>query len=363
VTGEAAAPMRSAADAESNRDRLIALLVVVIPALALAASIYLLKHDTPIWGDGARVINERLPPTLRSLLKPFHAHLNAVVIALWAILPGTAAKVVAMLVAHVALATATTALLIRRLGIIPGAALGLPLALLGTAHFDLLMPWQILFMIPLLLGLVAILASEPRERTWLLRGAVAVSIGVAAASSNVGLFIGFALGVWFVLERRWTQIPELLPAALGWGAWFLRFGSRGVRETDFPPTLDAIPYTINGLAAGVGGVAGVGHWGGLVLIVAAIIYVLYRRVSIPTPVIAMTLALVAMFVVLSGFRSVSGASGAFGSRYIYITAYLLAFALIMAAPRLPQTRWWLVASAYATSVNVVIFVNALPSYP
>jgi len=61
--------MRSAADAESNRDRLIALLVVVIPALALAAYIYLLKHDTPIWGDGARVINERLPPTLRSLLK------------------------------------------------------------------------------------------------------------------------------------------------------------------------------------------------------------------------------------------------------------------------------------------------------
>jgi hypothetical protein len=91
--------------------------------------------------------------------------------------------------------------------------------------------------------------------------------------------------------------------------------------------------------------------------------VLYRRVSIPTPVIAMTLALVAMFVVLSGFRSVSGASGAFGSRYIYITAYLLAFALIMAAPHLPHTRWWLVASAYATSVNVVIFVNALPSYP
>ena len=363
MTGEADPPVRPGIEGETSRDRLIALLVVAVPAIALVTYIYLLKQHTPIWGDGARVINERLPPTLQSLLKPFHAHLNAVIIALWAILPGTAAKLGAMLVAHIALATATTALLIKRLGIIVGAALGLPLALLGTAHFDLLMPWQILFMIPLLLGLIAILASEPRERTWLLRIVAALSIGVAAASSNVGLFIGFALGVWFILERRWSQILELMPAAIGWGLWFLRFGSKGVRETDFPPTLDAIPYTINGFSAGVGGVTGLGHNGGLVLIAAALIYVLYRRVSIPSPIIAMTAALIAMFVVLSGFRSASGVNGAFGSRYIYITAYLLAFALIMAAPRLPQSRWWLVASAFATSVNIVVFLKILPTYP
>ena len=297
------------------------------------------------------------------MLTPFHAHLNAVVIALWAILPGTAAKLGAMLVAHLVLATATTALLIRRLGIIVGAALGLPLALFGSAHFDLLMPWQILFMIPLLLGLVAILASEPRERTWVLRGIVVMSIGIAAASSNVGLFIGLALGLWFILERRWTQILELMPAAIGWGLWFLRFGSRGVRETDFPPTLAAIPYTINGLAAGVGGVAGVGWNGGYVLIAAALIYVVYRRISIPPPVIAVSAALVVMFVILSGFRSATGVTQSLGSRYVYITGYFLAFALIMAAPRLPQTRWWLVASAFATSVNIVVLFNALPSYP
>jgi hypothetical protein len=363
VTDDPAAPVREELDGETSRDRLIALLMVAIPAIVLAVYIYLLKHDTPIWGDGARVINERLPPTARSLLKPFHAHLNAVVIALWAILPGTAAKLGAMLVTHVALATATTALLIRRLGIIVGAALGLPLALLGSAHFDLLMPWQILFMIPLLLGLVAILASEPRDRTWVLRAIVAVSIGVAVASSNVGLFIGFALGLWFVLERRWTQILELMPAAIGWGLWFLRFGSNGVRETDFPPTLAAIPYTIYGFAAGVGGVAGVGRYGGLVLIAVGLAYALYRRISIPTPVIAVSAALVVMFVVLSGFRSASGVTGSVGSRYVYITAYFLAFALIMAAPRLPRTRWWLVASAIATSLNVVIFFNMLPTYP
>ena len=363
MTDDPEAPVRDEIEGEAPRDRLIALLVVAIPAIALAAYIYLLKHDTPIWGDGARVINERLPPTARSLLKPFHAHLNAVVIALWAILPGTAAKLGAMRVTHVVLATATTALLIRRLGIIVGAALGLPLALLGSAHFDLVMPWQILFMIPLLLGLVAILASEPRARTWVLRGVVAVSIGIAVASSNVGLFIGFALGLWFVLERRWAQILELVPAAIGWGLWFLRFGSNGVRETDFPPTLGAIPYTINGLAAGVGGVAGLGRYGGMLLIAALIIYVLYRRISIPKPVIAVTAALIVMFVFLSGFRSASGLTGSVGSRYVYITCYLLAFALIMAAPRIPRTRWWLVASALATSLNVVIFFHALPTYP
>jgi hypothetical protein len=348
----------------------IGVAVVAVPVVVMAVAIFLQFANAPIWGDGATVINERLPPTLRTLARPFHEHLNFVPIALWAVLPGTAAKLAALLVAHVMLALATVAFLVHRIGLIPGIAAALPLALLGTAHFDLVMPWQILFPIPLLLGLGASAASIPKERTWLLRGVVVVCVGVAAASSNVGLFLGLALGLWFVIERRWWQIAELVPAAIAWLVWFIVDGRRETFDSGFRPSLDAIPYMLVGVSSGVGGVAGLDFRAGAVIIAVAVAWAVWKRVRIPPAFLAFFATTFVMFFVLSAFRpgGVGGHIGqAAGGRYIYITGYMLAFGLALAAPRMPKARWLpaalLVASLLATAINVRTLIGAASSYP
>lgn len=360
----------TAFEGATRRDVLIGVVVIAVPVVIMAVAIFLQFANAPIWGDGATVINERLPPTLRTLVRPFHEHLNLVPIALWAVLPGTAAKLAALLVAHVVLALATAAFLVHRIGLIPGVATALPLALLGTAHFDLIMPWQILFPIPLILGLGAIAASIPKERTWLLRGIVVVCVGVAAASSNVGLFIGFALGLWFVIERRWWQVAELLPAAIAWLAWFVLVGRRGTFDGSFRPGLDAIPYMLVGVTSGVGGVFGQNFWAGAVILALGVAWVIWKRVRIPSAVLAFLASIFVMFFVLSAFRP-GGVGGhvtqAAAGRYIYITGFMLAFGLALGAPRIPKARWLpaalLVVSLLATAINVRTLYGAATSYP
>lgn len=349
-------------DRSLRQQRLIDVVLVAIPVVLLACIIFVLKHDTPIWGDGALVIRDRLPPTLRTLFKPFHEHLNAVPIALWAIMPTTAAKLAALLIAHVILATATTAVLIARLGRTVGVALGLPLGLLGTAHFDLLMPWQILFSLALIFALVATLASLPRQRTWTLRILVVGSVAVATGTSNIGLFLVLALGIWFVLERRWTQLWELAPTLALWLIWYLRFGRTGIRDDGLHPTIAMVPYAIAAVSSGVGSVAGVGWIGGLVIVGAIIVYVVRQRIAVPVPMIAFSVALFAMFAALSMFRGGVPSSG-LTSRYVYITGFFIAIGLAAAAPRLPQSRWWLIGSLYATVVNLGVLAHLLPTYP
>jgi len=357
-------------DGATRRDVLIGVVVVAVPVVIMAVAIFLKFANAPIWGDGATVINQRLPPTLRTLARPFHEHLNLVPIALWAVLPGTAAKLAALLVTHVVLALATVAFLVHRIGLIPGVAATLPLALLGTAHFDLIMPWQILFPIPLVLGLAAIAASVPKERTWLLRGIVVVCIGVAAASSNVGLFLGLALGLWFVIERRWWQVAELLPAAVAWLAWFILVGRRETFDGSFRPSLDAIPYMLVGVSSGVGGVAGLNFRAGAVILVLGVLWVILNRVRIPSAFLAFFASVCVMFFVLSAFRP-GGAGGhisqAASGRYIYITGFMLAFGLALGAPRMPKARWLpaalLVVSLLATALNVRSLIGAAPTYP
>jgi hypothetical protein len=351
------------APGETARDRLLAVVLVAIPVILLACIIFVLKHDTPIWGDGARVINERLPPTLRTLLRPFHQHLNAVPIALWAILPTSAAKLAALLVSHVVLSTATTAVLVARVGRTVGVALGLPLGLLGTAHFDLLMPWQILFSLALIFGLVATMASLPRHRTWTLRILVAGSVAIATGTSNIGLFVGLALGLWFVIERRWTQLLELAPTAVLWVMWFLIVGRHGLKREGLDLTLAVVPYTIAVVSNGVGAVAGVGWFGGLLIIGAVIAYVVVRRgITVPPPLIAFPVALFLMYAALRVVRGEVLGNG-LQARYIYMTGFLLAFGLAAGAPRLPQTRWWLITSLYATLANLGVLARVFPTYP
>jgi hypothetical protein len=342
--------------------------IVCAAALALSAVLLALPITFGFSLDGQRVLDERLPMTWDHLLKPFHSHLNLVPIAIWdrmAAVFGTASStpfLALLLATHVALSTLTAAALSRRVGPIYAVALGLPLALLGSADFDLVAPWQILFTITLLAGLGAVVASIDRERTIARRIAVATCLVIAVLTSNVAEFIILALFLWHWLDDRRAQMIELAPAVLVFGAWFIAYGRAGLTSDTSPFTLRAVlsiaPYTALAIASGVGGMIGLGTLAGAFASGA-----LAARFRPPRPMLAFLIAIVAMFAVGALFRSFSRADQAMTSRYIYLVAYMVAFGIIAAAYRPPfRPALALGLSVVAVVGNLVMLARALPGY-
>jgi hypothetical protein len=340
----------------------IAVSAIGLAAFVMAIAIYWVRANAPITGDGARILNERLPLSVSSVFRPFHAHLNAVPILLWD--HRASSELLLMLLGtHLALATGSAALLVSRLGPGAGFAVALPLALFGSAHFDLLMPWQIVFSLPLLCGLAATWLSLARTRTPMRSVAVGLLLVLSIASSNVGLFLILALAIWFALDRRVRQSWELVPAVAVWVVWFVAFGRFGMAEDGLAPSLAAIPYAFAAMSSGVGGVLGLGPVAGFVAIIAGGAYVVARRPSIHPALLAFALALFAMFMVLSAFRANTPLlEQATTSRYIYLVGYFLAFGLAAAAPRLRAGPWLVGASVIAAALNLTILYWALPTY-
>lgn len=350
---------RSRGDERLGERAYLPVVVVGLASAVLAIILFVLKGSTPIWDDGTEIL-PRMAALPGSAFLPYHQHLNAVPILLWAILPGAAAKLGALLVVHVALTAATAAFLLTRLG--PHRAwLALPLGLMGSAHYDLLVPWQILFPLALLFGLAAVWASVDRRRTPLRATVVAVGLLLSAATSNVGLFVILALGVWFVLERRWLQLVELVPAGVAWGVWYLLLGR--IEAVAIDPSWLVVPYTAVGIAKSIGGVLGVGTILGAAAVVLGLVYAIRNRPA--APLIGFAVAVVTMFAVLSAVRSPATVftDVPAASRYTYIVGFLVAFALAAAAPRIRTTRWLVPAAVAASALNLVALALALPSYP
>lgn len=343
------------------------LLAVAIPALAaLAGSVLILvqRSNVPISGDGARVLADRYPLTIDLLFIPLHFQLNALPILIWAFLDGPAPKLALLLALHVAVVTVTSALLVSRIGPGPGFAFALPLAVLGTASYDLISPWQIVFLLPLLFVIVATWLSVRRdERTLLRRSIVAACLILAVLSSNLGIVALFALGLWFVLERRWWQISELVPGAAVAAAWLLLYGPKRQLHIAYPSrftiaTPDVVPvYIGSGLSHGVGawfGLAGRSATAaGLVVILAFVGYVVVRGVKVPPAFFAFFAAMFAMFAALSLIRSQADPRQGASARYVYLVLFMLAAGLGAAGWRLPESRWSVLATRMLVVVGVV----------
>lgn len=356
---------RESGAAAVRRDVATGLIAVGAAAIVIAAWAFSIKAHTPIWGDGARVLAERVPPDFGRLLTPLHQHLHVVPILLWTVLRGPDQLLAALLVTHVCLAVTTGAFLMRRLGPVPGTAIALPLAMLGSAHFDLLMPWQIVFALPLLCGALATWLSIDRRRGLAQRLAVAALIVIAVASSNVGLFLVVALGLWFLLERRFEQLFELAPALLIWITWFVTIGISGAGDDGIRPSMLAIPYTAIGIAKGFGGVTGLGTLVGGAVLVGGLVWGILRGFRPKPALVGFGVAMIAMFALLSAVRSPDTVftDAISGSRYTYLVGYFAAFALGAAAPSLPRSKWVLVVGALAAALNVCALIAALPMYP
>jgi len=361
----------AAARVAARHPRLICILPAFIVCLAgvLLAAFLLAQPVTFGFSlDGQRVIDDRLTLTWSHLLAPFHQHLNLVPIAIWnrlAAVFGTASStpfLAFLLLTHVTLATAATSLLTVRIGPVLALAFGLPLVLLGSAHFNLLAPWQILFTLTLMGGLVAVWASIPLERTWPRMAAVVGSLVFAVMCSNLTLFIAMALGLWFLIDDRRVQLRELIPLAVVFGAWFITWGRTGLGSDSEPTSTTAIlaivPYTITGIVSGVGGMIGLGPLAGAFILGA--LAVGFRP---PRPMLAFFIAIAAMFAVGAMFRYMSGTDQALTSRYITLVAYMVVFGILAAGYRPPvRPAIALGVSVLVVIGNLVILARELPTY-
>jgi hypothetical protein len=354
----------------SGRAELLAVAIPTIAAVAVSIVIFLQRSATPIIGDGAWVLAERYPLTTKTLLYPLHLQLVALPIALWSVLDGPAPKLALLLGLHVALTALTAAFLVSRIGAGQGLALILPLAVLGSASFNFLFPWQVVFVLPMLLVMAATWLSVARERSLAQRAGVVICLCLAVLSSNLGFVAIFGFGLWFVFERRWTQLLELAPAAGGALFWLVRYGIKRNHDHIAHPGAftsagpEAVPiYIASGMTHGVGGWLGLGPtvatMAGSVLILAFLGYVIVRGIRVPPAFFAYVAATFAMFAALSLIRSNADAGQAAADRYTYLVLFMLAAGIGAAAPRIPASRLLLAAGIVAALLNAGLLFTAL----
>ena len=361
--------------AEAVGPELELVLAVAIPAvvaLVVAIMVFLFRANVPIGGDGGRILAERYPLTADTILIPLHRQLNALPILLWGMLEGPAPKLALLLALHVALTTVTAAFLASRIGPTWTLALILPLAVSGTSNYDLRIPWQIVFVLPMLLVMIATWLSVEREdRSPRRRLAVAVLVGLAVLSSNVGVVAVFALGLWFVLERRWRQLLELTPAALLFAVWFVLYSvpnesspiAHAGHFTRGSPVVVPL-YIASGIAHGIGGWLGIrahlASIAAIVLILAFVAYVVVRGIRIPPATFAFFAGIFAMFAALSLIRSDASVHQAGSGRYYYLVLFMLAAGLGAAAwPKARAWRWLIVIGVVAGLANLRVLFRAL----
>ena len=198
----------------------------------------------------------------------------------------------------------------------------------GTGSENLTNAWQTQLILPLALGLGAILVAPQSGRRFTTRDAVAAGLLTAAVmSSGVALPMLLAAGLVLVVRRdlRVTALTLVVPlVAYAW--WYLAFGREGGEVAE--PAPDAIPrFVWHGLTDALGDVARLDAIG-IVVVVAVVGWVAYRLVRHgfePDLTVPFALAIAAVaFLAGTGYRRGNLiTTGPAQSRYAYVTVALV----------------------------------------
>lgn len=199
---------------------------------------------------------------------------------------------------------------------------------LGGGFENLYWAFQISFVGSTLLGLLAMEVTDGPAgpaRAWLVAGLLLASL----ATSGVGVVMAIAVGVEWLVDRRWrTYVPYLVLPAVVFLAWYLAFGQHGVNPDRDPLSLAAIAsiprFVADGLATVLGVVAGVPPEAGLLVLFAVIVAVGTRhprRLRSPR-VVGIAVAIVAQYALAALIRAHLFDGQAEYTRYLYSPAVL-----------------------------------------
>jgi len=331
MTGQAVAPP---ARRDSMRSARLGLSAVVV-----GAAIFLFATARGLWfgGDDWFIITDRgltSGPGRQGLFEPHFEHWSTLPILAWRGLystfglhtywPYIGLTIVVHLVIVVLLWYVMTRAAVDGWVATCGCAV---FAAAGTGFENLINAWQTQLILPLALGLGAILVAPESGRRFTARDAVAaVLLTAAVMSSGVALPMLVAVGLVLVVRRslRLTALTLVVPVvAYGW--WYLTYGREGEVADPAP---EAIPrFVWHGLADALGDEARINAIGTIVVL-AVVGWVAYRLVRFGferdlTVPFALAIAAVA-FLAGTGYRRGNLIStGPAQSRYAYVTVALV----------------------------------------
>jgi hypothetical protein len=268
---------------------------------------------------------------------------------------------VLLLVAHLTVVALLFVYARRRVGDWLALVVAVPVLFLGAAWNDLLVPFQLGFVIPVACGIGALLALDRRDLT----GDVVacVLLVLAIASSGVGIaFVAAVLVETLLRSDRWRAlwIPGI-PIVL-YGLWSLNYGDptataqgRTLYEL-FRDNLPAVPgYAATAIAGSVGAVIGIGlDWGrplALAGVIALAVWLARGRFS------PRLLALLAAGAAYWGLGAIFRAhlNAPVDSRYLYLGAILVLLIALELVPPVPLT--WPFAAVAAVLVGAAALAN------
>ena len=247
----------------------------------------------------------------------------------------------------------------------PPLALGVAAVILflGAAWNDLLVPFQISFLLSVAAGLGMLIALERRDLAGTI--AVALLLAVSLASSSVGIAFGAAAAVHVLvrddrLSRLWAVA---VPGAL-YLAWLLEYGdptaTSGGRSltTLAKDNLPAAPGYVATAAAGAwGAVTGLGvDWARPLALASFLLlaYVLVRSRALSLRLLALLAAAAAYWGLAAVFRA--HVNPPTDSRYLYLGAVLvLLIAVELLPPVLPTTRLLVVLAVFVGASAIANF--------
>jgi hypothetical protein len=200
----------------------------------------------------------------------------------------------------------------------------------GSGFENLYWGFQMAWGASLALGLGAMVMTNGTASTR--RAAVVAAMLLASmATSGIGIVVSIAVGVEWLLVRRWRRfVPVLFVAAAVFLAWFLVAGRVGLGSTGVSPSLESlrdIPRSVlQGLSNGFGAIAGLPGAGFLVLaLFVGAAVVAAQRGRVEPRAIAIVLA-VALQYALTSFERAQLYEGVVDytdyTRYTYVSGVL-----------------------------------------
>jgi len=281
VTAVAAATSdRPAAATDAPRtpstDKRWTLAFALLAAAALVVLVYA-GRGTSFYFDEWDFVQNRRAWDLDALLVPHNEHLSLVPVLVYKVLFVTAGlehyaayRIVGVLF-HLLCVAVVFAYVRRRVG--DPVALGAAVLLLslGAGWVDIVWPFQFGFTCSLAAGVGALLALDASSR----RGDVvaAVLLGVALASSSLGIPLLAAALVELVGRRQWARWWVVVAPVTVYGLWFVAYRSKGTSAgggVTADNVLDTPAYVMQAAAGAAGALAGLDPDWGRILVVALI---------------------------------------------------------------------------------------------
>ncbi|MFN2471697.1 MAG: hypothetical protein ABR583_12070 [Gaiellaceae bacterium] len=315
-----------------------------LPGLALgtmmlfaAVVIYRSGSGTTFYFDEWGWFLDRRPWREDIFLEPYNGHLSVFPIVVYKLLFATVGLedygvYRALLIAvHLACAGLVFVLVRRRVGKLLALAGVVPLLFLGAAWHDLLVAFQITFLISIAAGLGAWLALE--SGGWFAGMLAAVLLVLSLGSSTLGIVFAVALLVELVARRPLARLwVGAVPLAL-YGAWYLdrrdspqgSTAANGSLSELIPATLPVTPAFAAEAAGGtLSGLLGLGaEWNRPLFAATAVVLVwrLLRTTVVSPRLVSLLAAAFTYWVMLGVFRA--GKYAPTESRYLYLGAVLV----------------------------------------